>query len=278
MAQHIVERLNSVPLRPAVVNWRTLPSCTMCNRCTIFIIFIALSLLQAQNGFPKLSQNPIEGTMQPVQLVQILLLSLFGLNAYASEPIVHTQSGDVRGVSQGHAESFKALPYAASPVGNLRWMPPQEPTNWMGIRDASNFSPKCPQKRPDDVIVGNEDCLYLNVFRPAGATETLPVIVFIHGGSNFSGSASLTSPNVVAVYDGSRLAQNENVVVVTLNYRLGPLGFLVHSQLSATSGYMGSGNYAYMDQIQALKWVQRNIAAFSGDPSNVTLFGHSAGA
>jgi para-nitrobenzyl esterase len=157
-------------------------------------------------------------------------------------------------------------------------MPPQEPDSWTGIRDASNFSPKCPQKRPeDDVFVGSEDCLYLNVFKPSGA-RALPVIVFIHGGSNVFGSAGQTAPNLVALYDGSRLAQNGNVVVVTLNYRLGPLGFIGHKKLSEASGYNASGNYAYMDQIQALKWVQRNIAAFGGDPSNVTLFGQSAGA
>jgi para-nitrobenzyl esterase len=228
--------------------------------------------------------------MQPVRLVHLLFLGLFGVNAYASEPIVHTQNGDVRGVSDGRVESFKDLPFAAPPIGNLRWMPPQDPHNWAGIRDASHFSPQCPQMdpnnlRPDNlnpnnrvsVFVGDEDCLYLNVFRPSGATK-LPVIVFIHGGSQISGSASLTSPNLVAVYDGSRLAQNANAVVVTLNYRLGPLGYIGHPELSRTSGYMASGNYAYMDQIQALKWVQRNIAALGGNPKNVTLSGHSAGA
>jgi para-nitrobenzyl esterase len=222
--------------------------------------------------------------MQPVQLVQFLFLGLFGflgllgVEAFASGPIVPTQYGDVRGVLQGQVESFKALPFAAPPIGKLRWMPPQEPAGWTGIRDASNFSPKCPQKRPeDDVFVGSEDCLYLNVFKPAGASA-LPVIVFIHGGSNVYGSASQAAPNLVAFYDGSQLAQNENVVVVTLNYRLGALGFIGHKKLSEASGYGASGNYAYMDQIQALKWVQRNIAAFGGDPSNVTLFGQSAGA
>jgi para-nitrobenzyl esterase len=125
---------------------------------------------------------------------------------------------------------------------------------------------------------GDEDCLYLNVFRPSGATG-LPVIVFIHGGSEISGSASLANPkNNVAVYDGSGLAQNAKVVVVTLNYRLGPFGYIGHPELSRTSGYGASGNYAYMDQIQALKWVRSNIAAFGGDPNNVTLTGHSAGA
>jgi para-nitrobenzyl esterase len=223
--------------------------------------------------------------MQPVQLVQFLFLGLFGflgllgVEAFASGPIVHTQNGDVRGVSQGQVESFKGLPYAAPPVGPLRWMPPQPPADWTGkIRDASYFSAKCPQKRPDDVFIGNEDCLYLNVFRPSNA-KALPVMVFIHGGSNVVDSASDTLLEYrVPVYDGSRLAQNENMVVVTLNYRLGTLGFMVHKRLSALTSYKGSGNYAYMDQIQALQWVQSNIAAFGGDPGNVTLVGQSAGA
>ena len=128
---------------------------------------------------------------------------------------------------------------------------------------------------------GDEDCLYLNIFKPMRA-DALPVIVFIHGGSNVRGSASQMGPKDgqhkdVHLYDGSSLAK-QNVIVVTLNYRLGALGFIAHPKLSETSGYGGSGNYAYMDQIQALKWVQRNIAAFGGNPNNVTVFGQSAGA
>jgi para-nitrobenzyl esterase len=230
-------------------------------------------------------ESRLEDAMQPVRLVHLLFLGLLGVNAYASEPIVHTQNGDVRGVSDGKTESFKDLPFAAPPVGNLRWMPPQDPHNWAGVRDASHFSQQCPQMDPNNinpnnhasVFVGDEDCLYLNVFRPSGAGK-LPVIVFIHGGSEISGSASLTSPNLVPVYDGSRLAESANVVVVTLNYRLGPFGYIGHPELSRTSPYGASGNYAYMDQIQALKWVRRNIAAFGGNPKNVTLSGHSAGA
>jgi para-nitrobenzyl esterase len=196
------------------------------------------------------------------------------------QPIVHTENGRVRGVLVGQVESFKGLPFAAPPIGKLRWMPPRDPGNWAGIRDASQFSKVCPQIDPNSsppAFTGDEDCLYLNVFRPSGAVG-LPVIVFIHGGSEISGSASETSPNGVHIYDGSRLARNANVLVVTLNYRLGPLGYFGHPELSRTSGYGASGNYAYMDQIQALKWVRRNIAAFGGDPGNVTLTGHSAGA
>jgi para-nitrobenzyl esterase len=219
--------------------------------------------------------------MRLILVAPFLFVGLFGFKACASDPIARTQNGDVRGVLQGQVESFKGLPYATPPVGKLRWMPPQEPENWAGIRDALEFSHMCPQTADDRdgnlVFVGNEDCLYLNVFKPAGA-QALPVIVFVHGGSNVRGSAGQKGFNDVHLYDGSGLAQNGNVVVVTLNYRLGTLGFIAHPRLSATSGYGHSGNYAYMDQIQALKWVQRNIAAFGGDASNVTLFGHSAGA
>lgn len=218
--------------------------------------------------------------MQLFQVVRSLLLlsGLFGSAACANDVIVHTENGDVRGVTSGQTQSFKKIPYAAPPVGALRWMPPQAAANWSGVRDASRFSDECPQTKPgpEREFTGNEDCLYLNVFRPAGA-NALPVIVFVHGGSNVRGSASQMGLDGVRLYDGSSLAQ-KNVVVVTLNYRLGTLGFIGHRKLSATSPHKGSGNYAYMDQIQALKWVQRNIAAFGGDPNNVTLLGHSAGA
>lgn len=221
--------------------------------------------------------------MQLFPIVRSLLLccGLLGSQAYANDNVVRTQNGQVRGVTTGQVQSFKGIPYAAPPVGKLRWMPPQEPANWAGIRAASRFSAVCPQK-PGSRFEGEEDCLYLNVFKPSGAKK-LPVIVFIHGGANVKDSASLelgkkNGKKGVVVYDGSSLAENGKVVVVTLNYRLGALGFIGHEKLSKTSGYQGSGNYAYMDQNQALKWVQRNIAAFGGDPGNVTLFGQSAGA
>jgi para-nitrobenzyl esterase len=218
-------------------------------------------------------------TMQRAQLAPLLFLAFFGFAAHASEPIVHTQYGYVRGVSEGQVESFKGLPFAAPPV---RWKQPEDPQGWGGTRDASHFSSQCQQERyqPHIEYIGNEDCLYLNVFRPTAeqpGAELLPVIVFIHGGSLVSGSASETSPNLVAVYDGSRLAEAAQVVVVTLNYRLGPFGFLSHKKLSAESGH-GSGNYGYLDQIKALNWVQNNIGYFGGDKNNVTLFGQSAGA
>jgi len=212
-------------------------------------------------------------------LLLTLVLGSVGTKAFADAPVVHTQNGDVLGVLQGSVESFKALPFAAPPVGDLRWKPPQDPANWLGVRDGSKFSSACPQPQKDPVtgsvsVIGSEECLYLNVFRPQGA-QGLPVIVFIHGGHNLIGSAA-DAGNGVAAYDGSELAQNGNVVV-TINYRLGALGFIAQRLLSDESGYHASGNYGYMDQIQALKWVSRNIAAFGGNPSNITLFGQSAG-
>jgi para-nitrobenzyl esterase len=215
--------------------------------------------------------------------VRFILLLILGLvisgsvafKALADSPVVHTQNGDVLGVLQGSVESFKALPFAAPPVGDLRWRPPQDPADWLGVRDGSKFSSVCPQKVPGGGVIGSEDCLYLNVFKPQGA-QRLPVILFIHGGHNATGSAGWVG-NGVAPFDGSDLAQNGNVVVVTINYRLGALGFIAHPALSKESGYNRSGNYGYMDQIRSLKWVSRNIAAFGGDPNNVTVVGASSG-
>jgi para-nitrobenzyl esterase len=213
-------------------------------------------------------------------LTLVLALGLGGTKAFADGPVVHSQNGDVLGVLQGSVESFKALPFAAPPTGDLRWKPPQDPANWLGVLDGSKFSLPCTQVQKDPVtgsisVIGSEDCLYLNVFRSQGA-QGLPVIVFIHGGHNVKDSAAVTL-NGVAAYDGSELAQNGNVVVVTINYRLAALGFIAHRLLSDESGHHASGNYGYMDQIQALKWVSRNIRAFGGDPNNVTLFGQSSG-
>lgn len=170
---------------------------------------------------------------------------------------------------------YKGIPFAASPVGDLRWRPPQPVTPWEGVRLCTNFGPWCPQPKP---LMGrelgelSEDCLYLNVWAPArNPTGRLPVMVWIHGGGHTTGSGA--SP----YYDGERLAR-EGVVLVTINYRLGPFGYLAHPQLSKESERQVSGNYGLLDQIAALQWVQRNIAAFGGDPGCVTIFGESAGA
>ncbi|MDB5045433.1 MAG: hypothetical protein JWQ08_1483 [Deinococcus sp.] len=192
---------------------------------------------------------------------------------------VQTDQGPVVG-RQAAANAFLGIPYAAPPVGPLRWQPPQAAPTWTAPRDASSPGADCPQVAlnlfpvagvtPGEVQ-GDENCLFLNVYTPKSATATsrLPVMVWLHGGSFTLGSGS--------AYDGSVLADNYGVVVVTLNYRLGALGFLSLPALNAESADNASGNYGLLDQQAALRWVQRNVAAFGGNPGNVTVFGESAG-
>jgi len=177
---------------------------------------------------------------------------------------------------------FKGVPFAAPPVGDLRWRAPQPPAAWPGVRKADAFAASCMQnivdvRKPwtyEFMAHGaiSEDCLYLNVWTPAKAAgERHPVLVFIHGGANTEGSGS------VPVYDGTGLA-TKGLVVVTINYRLGPFGFLAHPELTQEASYHASGNYGFLDQIAAVRWVKTNIAAFGGDPSCITVAGQSAGA
>ena len=190
-------------------------------------------------------------------------------SASDSGPIVAFDGGAVRGVALPGGYTFRGLPYAAPPLGQLRWRPPQSPASWKGVRDATQFAASCPQ--PPSGFAGPgpfaEDCLHLNVF-----TSTLrrqadrPVLVWIHGGG-FTEDASRN-------YDGSKLAASG--IVVTINYRLGALGFLAHPALASSPGGP-AGNYGLMDQQTALRWVRRNIAQFGGDPGNVTVAGQSAG-
>jgi len=188
---------------------------------------------------------------------------------------VRTESGLVDGVREDAAVVFKGIPFAAPPVGELRWRPPQPPLNGAGVKKADRFSPVCIQtgSYPPDAPAetASEDCLYLNVWVPVAAKkEKLPVMVWIYGGALENGSAS------TPLYAGDKLAQ-KGVIVVTANYRLGVFGFLAHPDLTAESEHHSSGNYGLLDQIAALSWVQRNIAAFGGDPSRVTVFGQSSG-
>ena len=195
----------------------------------------------------------------------------------APSPAVTIDSGALAGVSDGGIDIYKGIPYAAPPVGPLRWMPPEAPAKWSGARDASHFGAICPQPaRPDAVIAAgaglaqSEDCLSLNVWAPHGAKHA-PVMVWIHGGAHRFGSGA--GP----IYDGAEFA-HDGVVLVTINYRLGLLGYFAHPALTkAAAADAPLGNYGGMDQIAALKWVKRNIAAFGGDPDNVTVFGESAG-
>ncbi|MBS0295813.1 MAG: carboxylesterase family protein [Proteobacteria bacterium] len=208
-------------------------------------------------------------------LIGVLALVWSLASGVCAQP-VRTEAGALQGVREGAVTVFKAVPYAAPPVGDLRWREPRPAARWKGVRKADAFAPACMQKgvsmpgeTPPKV---SEDCLYLNVWTPRrhrGAA--LPVIVWIHGGGWTNGSASMP------LYRGDRLAA-KGAVVVTVGYRLGPLGFLAHPELSRESGHGVSGDYGLMDQIAALQWVRRNISAFGGDPRRVTIAGQSAGA
>ena len=172
---------------------------------------------------------------------------------------------------------YRGLPFAAPPVGDLRWRPPQPAASWEGVRDATEAAPACIQANlstggfyDPGVDETSEDCLYLNVWTAAAPDAPAPVLVWIHGGAHVIGNGADVS------YDGTALAKR-GVVLVTINYRLGSLGYLAHPLLSAESEHGASGNYGALDQVAALEWVQRNIAAFGGDPDRVTIFGESAG-
>lgn len=184
------------------------------------------------------------------------------------DPVVHTTGGLVRGVTTENGDQFLGIPYAAPPVGALRWQPPRPAARWPGVRDASEFGAMCAQP-PDPLSVPStaEDCLYLNVYAPRGKVHGRPVMVWFHGGGLVNGSGQ--------IYDPGGLVR-EGVVVVTINYRLGALGFLAHPALADAPGGP-SGDYGLMDQQAALRWVSRNAARFGGNPGNVTIFGESAG-
>jgi para-nitrobenzyl esterase len=202
--------------------------------------------------------------------------SLAGSYHSADDPIVGTTAGSVEGRSEGALRIFKGIPYASPPVEQARWRPPTPVLPWSGVRNAKQFGPACtqPTRRSASIYANDlgqtsEDCLTLNVWAPAVA-HGAPVFVWIHGGSLVSGSGK------EGVYDGARLAA-QGLVVVSINYRLGVLGYLALPELSTESPLGISGNYGLLDQIEALRWVQRNIGAFGGDPSNVTIAGESAG-
>jgi para-nitrobenzyl esterase len=213
--------------------------------------------------------------LEALILALAVTIPLTALNK--SSPVqVSLDSGKIKGATERGVIAFKGIPYASPPVGPLRWRPPQPPKKWSGVRSAAQYGADCMQLPfPSDAApLGTppaEDCLYMNVWRPAPQSKTpLPVMVWIYGGGFVNGGSS------PAVYDGSQFARG-GVVFASFNYRLGRFGFFAHPALTRESSDGQLGNYGYLDQIAALQWVQRNIEAFGGDPNNVTLFGESAG-
>lgn len=194
--------------------------------------------------------------------------------ARSGDHAVKTRSGRVAGVTEGDVISYKGIPYAAPPIGKLRWRAPKKAQRWSGTKVADKFGPICQQiHQPKDNGVGplpmSEDCLTLNIFAPTLAKK-VPVMLWIHGGGYVNGSGT------AALYDGTALAR-QGVIVVTINYRLGRFGFFAHPALTADAGGEAVGNYGLMDMVAALKWVRDNVAAFGGNPEQVTIFGESAG-
>src|SRR5690554_911137 len=213
--------------------------------------------------------------MKKTSLTGFLILLAFIV--YAQDPVVETSSGSLRGATEGNVSSFKGIPYAAPPIGEFRWRPPQPVKLWKGVREAKEYGPNCAQggwgTAPGTIAEGSsEDCLYLNLWLPSNAKPDakLPVMVWIHGGGFTGGSGAGPATS------GEQFAK-QGVVLMTFNYRLGRLGHFAFPALTKEHPDESKGSYAFMDMIAALQWVKDNIAAFGGDPENVTIFGQSAG-
>jgi para-nitrobenzyl esterase len=207
--------------------------------------------------------------MRRLLIVPLVVLAAGSYLISAATDPVKVEGGLIAGTDLGGVRAYKGVPFAAPPVGDLRWKEPQPVVSWTGIRKADAVAPPCMQPSRANGEP-SEDCLYLNVWTGANARDKRPVMVWIHGGGLNAGAAS--EPR----YDGKEWAK-KGVVAVAIGYRLGPFGYLAHPQLTAESPHHSSGNYGTLDQIAALKWVQKNISAFGGDPTNVTILGESAG-
>ena len=192
---------------------------------------------------------------------------------------ISTASGLVQGKLAGRTWTWQGIPFSAPPVGPLRFSPPAEVPCWQGVKPTQSFGPACLQRTESGEIIGSEDCLTLNIWAPETASEgsKLPVLVFIHGGGHQQGSTSQQLPGGVHMYDGQGFVERASAIMVTIEYRLGPFGFLAHPALSAERPEK-SGNYGMLDQIAALRWVQNSIGRFGGDRDRVLVFGESAGA
>jgi para-nitrobenzyl esterase len=268
------------------LRYRRLLALTVGRLILIFVLAVPRS---GAANFPADERRPVPFRFLAAAFSLLLLSAGKPHPAAPSTPTVHLAGGAIAGATSGSITVFKGIPYAQPPIGPLRWREPQPVSPWPGVRDATQPSHPCMQSlagtdsfiQPLAAEYGatysvqkldpSEDCLYLNIWTPQlQPGPGLPVMVWLHGGSNRVGSGS--EPG----YDGTALAKN-GVIVVTINYRLGIMGFFAHPELTAESPHHSSGNYGLLDQIAALRWVQQNIAQFGGDPGNVTLFGESAG-
>ncbi|MDW5322317.1 carboxylesterase/lipase family protein [Plantactinospora sp. KLBMP9567] len=235
------------------------------------LFWVAAPAILTAMALPPASSAEPSRTRQPDRAV---LARIAEPEANITEPEVRVEAGTLRGEAGTGAVRFSGIPYATAPVGNRRWTAARPARPWLGVRDATSPGPICPQAGRDEqnqpIVLGEEDCLYLDVVSPTRPTRPgrLPVIVWLHGGNFNSGAGSQ--------FDGARIATGGDVVVVTVNYRLGALGFLSSASLDAEGTI--SGSYGLLDQAEALRWVRRNITAFGGDPTRVTLAGQSAGA
>ncbi len=224
--------------------------------------------------------------MISMKKIFFLFLYLVFFASHAQVTVVQLENGKIQGYADSSTRSiriFKGIPFATPPVGDLRWKAPQPVKNWQGIKQCNQFAASPMQNKPQPFYCWSEefiaqpeplseDCLYLNVWTTAKSEgQKQPVFVWIYGGGLSSGSANC------AIYDGEEMAK-KGVVFVSINYRVGVFGFMAHPELTKEASYQASGNYGFLDQLAALKWIQKNIVAFGGDPNNVTIAGQSAGA
>lgn len=214
------------------------------------------------------------------KIIHLLLLIALSLTAMKAQ-VINTQFGPIQGAQNGNVIQFLGVPFAKPPEGGLRWKAPQNPEPWTEVLNTTSFAPECPQKRYEQgetafTLLGEEDCLYLNIWTPQTGPGDRPVLVFIHGGGNQQGGAGQITGGT-HIYFGKNMAERGNAVVVSIQYRLGALGFLAHPGLEQEHPEALSGNYAVLDQILALNWVKNNIADFGGNPGKVMIFGESAG-
>ena len=230
---------------------------------------LLVTVLPACGGTHELNDDTGSGGNDESVPEQDLATAVFSLPATGA--VVKTSSGWVQGGRYLRSRFFLGIPYAAPPTGERRWQPPVAHPGWSGVRSATSFGNYCPQaiggmSQPPAGLVASEDCLTLNIWRPWPALAKAPVMLFVHGGGFIQGYSSAPT------YDGQALSESSGVVVVSINYRLGVLGFMAHPALGTESGHFG-----LQDQQAAMRWVQQNIASFGGDPDNVTIFGESAG-